>query len=238
MHWHCQRLKVPAAKSLLQGLSHVADERGSVQGADAGAGMRDLRVYLQSMRREVLQGCRITFSQVMDGPLKAQPQHSAFWQLATSLGATCCHDLDGPAAAGCSSAQPLAEGAAAEGGDVPASNSPSSGTGAKGGEAGHPSPRCGGEVAAKGRALHATHVVSLSRWTDKAKRAQERGGVALVSPDWLLASEIKCAHSGCRCTGHCTVQAFSIVRSCVAGQAYVLLKEVAWEFHSSLRDVS
>lgn len=163
-----------------------------MQGGDAGAGVPDVRVCLRSMRQEVLQGCRITFSQIMNGMLKARPQLSAFWQLATSLGAQCCDHLDAPAAAGCSSIDHIsghARGVASScGGKTSGQNSGTDGEG-------QPPTRRVDEAATERQT--ATHVVSLSRLTEKAQRAKERKGVALVSPDWLLASEIKCAHSRC-----------------------------------------
>lgn len=139
----------------------------------------DVRVCLRAMRGEVLQGCRITFSKILDEKLKAQPHQSAFWQLACSLGAQCCDDLESSSSAvpKCSSDERKGDG---PGLDNNADKGPGTGSLLDASERKEASSNS-----------NATHVVSLSRLTDKARQAQKKG-VALISPDWLLASEVKC----------------------------------------------
>lgn len=156
----------------------------SLQGGGSGAQVPDVRVCLHSMRQEVLQGCRITFSQIMDSNLKIQPHRNALWQLATSLGAACCDSVDAPTG-NHKMGKPECNT-----NDATVHNS-MNGAGQSHEKEGEEPSEAGEEESSS---LRATHVVSLSRLTDKAKRAQELEGVETVSPDWLLASEIKYAH--------------------------------------------
>lgn len=167
-------------------------------GPGAEREIADVRICLRGMRGEVLRGCYITFSQIMDGNLKAQVHRSAFWQLANSLGAICCENVN---------VRPPVDTLAASTSDAIARSNTSvlgqdSGQEvavqglfpAGSGLMNQPSST-GEEMEVQAPKPYTTHVVSLSRLTDKAKRAQELKNVAMVSPDWLLASEIECAHS-------------------------------------------
>jgi hypothetical protein len=158
-----------------------------VQESRRDAKVADVRVCLHGMRQQVLRGCRITFSQIMDGALKAQPDRSSLWQLATSLGAVCCDSLDAPTTSHNGSDQIDASmNGAAPDNQRNASLRREMGVEEVKGSAGT-------EETGQSDSMHATHVVSLSKLTDKAKRAQVLEGVKLVSPDWLLSCELKCA---------------------------------------------
>ncbi|XXG58887.1 hypothetical protein AAC387_Pa04g1078 [Persea americana] len=53
---------------------------------------RDVRQMLNTIRREILSGCKIVFSRVF--PTKFQPENHQLWKLAEQLGASCSTELD------------------------------------------------------------------------------------------------------------------------------------------------
>ncbi|XP_051148952.1 RNA polymerase II C-terminal domain phosphatase-like 4 isoform X2 [Andrographis paniculata] len=53
---------------------------------------RDVRQVLKTVRREVLQGCKIVFSRVFPTNFPAEQHH--LWKMAEQLGATCVTELD------------------------------------------------------------------------------------------------------------------------------------------------
>ncbi|KAK4777924.1 hypothetical protein SAY87_018111 [Trapa incisa] len=53
---------------------------------------RDVREFLKSVRKEILQGCRIVFSRVF--PTSFPPESHQLWKMAEQLGATCLVEVD------------------------------------------------------------------------------------------------------------------------------------------------
>ncbi|XP_031091314.1 RNA polymerase II C-terminal domain phosphatase-like 4 [Ipomoea triloba] len=53
---------------------------------------RDVREVLKGVRKEVLEGCKIVFSQLF--PTKFQAENHHLWRMAEQLGATCTTELD------------------------------------------------------------------------------------------------------------------------------------------------
>ncbi|KAL6865305.1 hypothetical protein ACP4OV_016456 [Aristida adscensionis] len=53
---------------------------------------RDVRQVIKTVRKEVLQGCKLIFSRVF--PNTARPQDQMIWKMAERLGAVCCADVD------------------------------------------------------------------------------------------------------------------------------------------------
>ncbi|XP_062180389.1 RNA polymerase II C-terminal domain phosphatase-like 4 isoform X2 [Phragmites australis] len=53
---------------------------------------RDVRQVIKTVRKEVLQGCKLVFSRVF--PNTTRPHDQMIWKMAEQLGAVCCADVD------------------------------------------------------------------------------------------------------------------------------------------------
>ncbi|XP_062231291.1 RNA polymerase II C-terminal domain phosphatase-like 4 isoform X2 [Phragmites australis] len=53
---------------------------------------RDVRQVIKTVRKEVLQGCKLVFSRIF--PNNTRPQNQMIWKMAEQMGAVCCVDVD------------------------------------------------------------------------------------------------------------------------------------------------
>lgn len=60
--------------------------------AETDLSSRDIRQVIKTLRKEILQGCKIVFSRVF--PNNTRPQEQMVWKMAEYLGAVCVKDVD------------------------------------------------------------------------------------------------------------------------------------------------